>query len=346
MSYKQRALTPSLTKVRYFHFFPLFISFFVLLHMDSSTLTKLRLAYFFFLHYSNILLVTKSNYCTLFYYNNYHISEMYYYQKILLLNISYLILYTSASTLVWDCQNYSHRILLKLAIINWLRCWTSNHDSFLFFINLLSFKKHVFSYWILYIHLTNFQFSDRNHLIGNHWNIPRLIYNWLNLISSCSVRVVFLLLWPHYQLLEWDSYLLYSVCPCRLERQLLLFDCGDVQSVHRRLRHPPFTNHEPARLSAQYNAILVPALNAGWRYRLTIVCPGDLACNILWFYLSVQNQLFRSLSHLWSTYTLCNPMVSKTFASILLFLFLFYFNCYFVSCGLITGSGPCTYTCR
>lgn len=39
--------------------------------------------------------------------------------------------------------------------------------------------------------------------------------------------------------------------------------------------------------------------------------PCARACNILWFCLSVQNPLFRRLSHLWSTYTLCNPMVPK-----------------------------------
>lgn len=145
-----------------------------------------------------------------------------------------------------------------------------------------------------------------------------------------------------------DSHLLYSVCPCRLERRLLLFDCEDVQSVHRRPRHPPFSNRHVKGTTAQrtIQATLVRALNAVWRRRLNIVYPGDHACNILWFYLSVQNQLFRSLSHLWSTYTLCNPMVSKTFASILLFPFYFSFNCYFVLCGLFTGPGPCTYTCR
>lgn len=88
--------------------------------------------------------------------------------------------------------------------------------------------------------------------------------------------------------------------------------------------------------------------NVGWRH-----CPLDSVLEIMLVtfvvYLSVQNQLFRSLSHLWSTYTLCNPMVSKTTFAFIIFPFfsLLLFYLVLIFCGLVTGPGPCTYThCR
>ncbi|CAH0683396.1 unnamed protein product [Spodoptera exigua] len=68
--------------------------------------------------------------------------------------------------------------------------------------------------------------------------------------------------------------MVFHVCPCRLENYSCCTVCGET--------------------------------DAAWR-----PLPCARACNILWFCLSVQNPLFRRLSHLWSTYTLCNPMVPK-----------------------------------